>query len=55
MGLTIGGRVDSHNVNKVLWLADEIGLAYDRHALGGKFGMDGAYLAYARHVMIPLS
>ena len=37
--LTIWGRINSHNVKKVVWLAEEMGLAYDRrdvgaHALG---------------------
>lgn len=36
--LTIWGRHTSANVQKVLWAADELGLAYDRIDVGGKFG-----------------
>ncbi len=36
--LKIYGRANSVNVMKVLWLADEIGLAYDRVDVGGAFG-----------------
>lgn len=51
--LTIWGRLNSHNVKKVAWLADEIGLAYVRHDVGGKFGMDAAYLALNPNALIP--
>lgn len=36
--LTIWGRSNSANVQKVLWAADEMGLAYDREDVGGAFG-----------------
>ena len=36
--LTIWGRPNSHNVKKVLWLADEFGLSFKRHDMGGAFG-----------------
>lgn len=36
--LKIWGRVTSVNVQKVLWAADEIGLAYERIDAGGPFG-----------------
>jgi glutathione S-transferase len=36
--MTIWGRATSSNVQKVLWAADELGLAYDRIDVGGKFG-----------------
>ncbi len=37
--LTIWGRLNSHNVKKVVWLAEEVGLAYQRHDVGGTFPM----------------
>lgn len=41
--LRIWGRPSSVNVQKVLWLADELGLAYEHIVVGGKFGgTDGA-------------
>ncbi|MFC3441476.1 glutathione S-transferase family protein [Sphingobium rhizovicinum] len=51
--LTIWGRLNSHNVKKVAWFADEIGLPYVRHDVGGKFGMDAAYLAKNPNALIP--
>ena len=51
--LTIWGRLNSHNVKKVAWLADEIGLDYVRHDVGGQFGMDGAYRALNPNALIP--
>ncbi len=37
--LKIWGRVTSVNVQKVLWTADEMGLAYERVDAGGAFGL----------------
>jgi len=51
--LTVWGRINSHNVKKVLWLLDEIGLPYQRHDVGGKFGMDAAYRAKNPNALIP--
>ncbi|SEQ68305.1 glutathione S-transferase family protein [Sphingobium sp. YR768] len=51
--LTIWGRLNSHNVKKVAWFADEIDLPYVRHDVGGKFGMDDAYLAKNPNALIP--
>lgn len=51
--LTIWGRINSHNVKKVVWLAEEMGLAYDRHDVGGAFGMDEAYRALNPNALIP--
>lgn len=36
--ITIWGRNTSSNVQKVLWLCDEIGLPYERKDVGGPFG-----------------
>jgi len=51
--LTIWGRINSHNVKKVVWLADELGLPYQRHDIGGQFGFDDAYRAKNPNALIP--
>ncbi|MFE8584181.1 glutathione S-transferase family protein [Sphingomonas sp. NCPPB 2930] len=51
--LTIWGRINSHNVKKVVWLAEEMALAYDRRDVGGPFGMDQAYRALNPNALIP--
>lgn len=51
--LTIWGRLNSHNVKKVVWLAEELSLPYQRHDVGGTFGMDDAYLARNPNLLIP--
>ena len=51
--LTIWGRLNSHNVKKVVWFAEEIGLPYVRRDVGGAFGMDAAYLALNPNRLIP--
>jgi len=51
--LKIWGRLNSHNVKKVVWLAEELGLDYERTDVGGKFGMDDAYLAKNPNALIP--
>lgn len=51
--LTIWGRLNSHNVKKVGWLAEELALPYRRHDVGGAFGMDAAYLAKNPNALIP--
>lgn len=51
--LTIWGRLNSHNVKKVAWFAEELGLDYRRIDVGGKFGMDAEYLAKNPNALIP--
>lgn len=51
--LTIWGRLNSHNVKKIAWFAHELGLEYVRHDVGGRFGMDAAYLARNPNALIP--
>lgn len=51
--LTIWGRINSHNVKKVVWLVEELALPWVRHDVGGKFGMDAAYLAKNPNALIP--
>jgi glutathione S-transferase len=51
--LRIWGRLNSHNVKKVVWLAEELTLPYERIDAGGAFGMDAAYLAKNPNRLIP--
>lgn len=51
--LTIWGRLNSHNVKKVAWLAAEIGLPHVRHDMGGSFGYSEAYLAMNPNRLVP--
>ena len=53
--LKIWGRTTSANVQKVLWMADEIGLAYERIDVGGRFrGLDTpAYRALNPNARVP--
>ncbi|MEG3122932.1 glutathione S-transferase family protein [Sphingomonas sp. GB1N7] len=51
--LTIWGRLNSHNVKKVAWFADEIGLPFVRHDVGGPFGMSAKYLALNPNALVP--
>lgn len=50
---TIWGRLNSHNVKKVAWFAEELGLKYLRHDIGGKFGFTEEYLAKNPNRLIP--
>jgi len=53
--LKIWGRANSINVQKVLWCADELGLAYDRIDIGGAFGGNDqpAYRAKNPNGLVP--
>lgn len=53
MMLTIWGRLNSHNVKKVAWLAAEIGIPHARHDIGGSFGYTEAYLAMNPNRLVP--
>ncbi|MCW8200547.1 glutathione S-transferase [Verminephrobacter aporrectodeae subsp. tuberculatae] len=54
--LTIWGRRDSFNVQKVLWLLDELALTYDWRPAGGQFGGldDTTFRAMNPHGRIPV-
>lgn len=49
----IWGRLNSHNVKKVVWFAEELGLAYERRDMGGRFGFTDAYLERNPNRQIP--
>ncbi len=51
--LILWGRLNSHNVKKVAWLAEEIGLPYERRDIGGKFGFTDDYLAMNPNRLVP--
>jgi glutathione S-transferase len=50
---TIWGRLNSHNVKKVAWFAEELGLNYVRHDVGMQFGFSEDYLAKNPNRLIP--
>jgi glutathione S-transferase len=54
--LRIWGRLSSVNVQKVVWCADEIGLAYERIDAGGAFGLTRTpqYLAMNPNALVPV-
>lgn len=51
--LIIWGRLNSHNVKKVVWLAEEAGIIYERHDMGGPFGFTDDYIAMNPNKLIP--
>lgn len=50
---TIWGRLNSHNVKKVAWFAEELALDYERRDIGGQFGFTEEYLAKNPNRLIP--
>jgi glutathione S-transferase len=56
MSLVIWGRLSSVNVQKVVWCADELGLAYERREAGGAFGVveTPAYRAMNPNSLVPV-
>src|SRR5258706_13644037 len=54
--LKIWGRLSSVNVQKVVWCADELGLAYERVDCGGKYGINDTpeYLAKNPNGLVPV-
>jgi len=53
--LKILGRRDSSNVQKVVWCCSELGLAFEREDIGGKFGKnkEQPYLAVNPNGLVP--
>ncbi len=54
--LRIWGRISSINVQKVVWCAEELGLAYERVDAGGKFGVNDTpeFLAKNPNGLVPV-
>jgi glutathione S-transferase len=50
---TVWGRLNSHNVKKVVWFARELDLRFERHDIGGQFGFTEDYLAKNPNRLIP--
>lgn len=51
---TLWGRLNSHNVKKVAWFAEELALAWQRHDIGGQFGYTEDYLAKNPNALVPM-
>ncbi len=53
--LKIWGRLSSINVRKVVWCAQELGLAFERTEAGGRFGVvkTPEYLALNPNALVP--
>ena len=53
--IKVWGRITSSNVQKVVWLAEEIGLPYERIDIGGPFGgnHEPAYRALNPNGLVP--
>ena len=53
--LRIWGRISSINVRKVVWCAQELGLAFQRTDAGGRFGIvkTPEYLALNPNALVP--
>ena len=56
MTLRIWGRLSSVNVQKVVWCADELAIAYERIDAGGAFGLTKTpqYLAMNPNALVPV-
>jgi glutathione S-transferase len=54
--LTIHGRINSINVQKVVLACEELGLAYERHDAGGAFGIvkTPSYIAMNPNSLVPV-
>ena len=51
--LTVWGRTNSSNLQKVVWCCDELGLAYERIDMAGAFGFTPEYLAMNPNKVVP--
>jgi glutathione S-transferase len=53
--ITVYGRANSGNVQIVMWAIGELGLAHERHDIGGKFGGTGTpeYIAMNPNRLVP--
>ncbi len=53
MTITVWGRRNSMNVQKVMWALGELDLAYERHDMAGSFGVDDEYLKLNPNGVVP--
>lgn len=51
--LTLWGRINSINVQKVVWALDEVGVAYQRRDVGGGFGYPADYAIMNPNPLVP--
>ena len=51
--ITVWGRRNSVNVQKVMWTLGELDMAYQRHDVAGSFGVDKAYLQLNPNGVVP--
>lgn len=51
--LTLWGRINSINVQKVVWALDELGVAYQRRDVGGGFGYPSDYAIMNPNPLVP--
>lgn len=51
--ITVWGRINSHNVKKVVWAVAEAGVAFHRVDMGGPFGYSPEYQAFNPNRMVP--
>jgi glutathione S-transferase len=51
--LIVWGRINSSNLQKVVWCCDELGLAYQRIDMAGAFGFTPEYLAMNPNKVVP--
>lgn len=56
MAITVWGRLNSVNVQKVIWVLEEVGVAYEHVPLGGRFGGldDPAFVALNPNKRVPV-
>jgi glutathione S-transferase len=51
--MILWGRINSINVQKVVWCLDELGLPYERRDVGGPFGYPASYTAMNPNPLVP--
>ena len=51
--ITVWGRRNSMNVQKVMWTLGELGLDYQRHDMAGSFGVTDHYLQMNPNAVVP--
>ena len=51
--ISIIGRRNSANVQKVMWAVGELGIQYEREDMGGSFGFSDAYSMLNPNQVVP--